>query len=538
MDLPAVGRDRHAQVRHLIDEMESAKPIEDGQFNALGMLVTDASLAADEPALEAAQNGLQWLYSRTLTPAGTGDDHVDERRGRLLGMIDITHWALRRLPSTLQAGPSPASHARRFLEAVAERPGLSNQELAVRLDIDETEVSRVGRRLLAAGLVWRRKEWRRNAWDITPRGRKSLENAGLASADTDEPELEFAVGVKVLPDRLIGVIVDANARKLRTVPRELQPAAGPAVRVNELAAVVQELVSKAPGSGDSPPDRIGLGVEMSAHISARAGKVVFAPNYGPSGGWDDFPLHEELQRATTFPAVIENDANAIAEYEYVSSREKEPESLVAIVLDEGIGCGLMINGRPVHGVHSMAGEIGHIVVEPEGRKCRCGNHGCLESVASMLGITQNFDELAGGVAADTADLARVIRCFDNKDKHAAAAIDRAGDALGLAISTLLNLVNPEKLVLYGPAELVGESEHASARRFMKHVRQSAKKYAFSTADGDCSVIPKAYDYETGAQAVATVALLRARRLDRAGDEMTSAAPVNRATGRQRRPASR
>ena len=90
-----------------------------------------------------------------------------------------------------------------------------------------------------------------------------------------------------------------------------------------------------------------------------------------------------------------------------------------------------------------------------------------------------------------------------------------GRAPGLAISTLLNLVNPEKLVLYGPAELVGESEYASARRFMKHVRQSAKKYAFSTADGDCSVIPKAYDYETGAQAVATVALLRARRLDRA-----------------------
>ena len=140
----------------------------------------------------------------------------------------------------------------------------------MRLDIDETEVSRVGRRLLAAGLVWRRKEWRRNAWDITPRGRKSLENAGLASADTDEPELEFAVGVKVLPDRLIGVIVDANARKLRTVPRELQPAAGPAVRVNELAAVVQELVSKAPGSADlsAGPHRPRRRDECS-HISAR-----------------------------------------------------------------------------------------------------------------------------------------------------------------------------------------------------------------------------------------------------------------------------
>ncbi len=102
------------------------------------------------------------------------DDDQVEQRGRLLGLIDVTHWALRRLPSTLQAGPDPSSHAGQFLKAVAERPGLSNQELAMRLGIDETEASRVGRRLLAAGVVWRRKEWRRNAWDITPRGRTCL----------------------------------------------------------------------------------------------------------------------------------------------------------------------------------------------------------------------------------------------------------------------------------------------------------------------------------------------------------------------------
>ena len=64
MDVPAVGRDRHAQIGQLIGEMESVEVIDEGQFNALGMLVTDASLAADEPALQAAQDGLQWLYSQ------------------------------------------------------------------------------------------------------------------------------------------------------------------------------------------------------------------------------------------------------------------------------------------------------------------------------------------------------------------------------------------------------------------------------------------------------------------------------------------
>lgn len=139
---PASGRDRHAEVRRLIGEMESAALIGEGQFNALGMVVTDASLAADEAALEEAQDGLQWLYRQHAAISEPDADRV-ERRGRLLGMIDITSWALRRLPSALQIGLDPSSHAGQFLLAVAARPGVSNQELASQLGIDETEASRV-----------------------------------------------------------------------------------------------------------------------------------------------------------------------------------------------------------------------------------------------------------------------------------------------------------------------------------------------------------------------------------------------------------
>jgi predicted NBD/HSP70 family sugar kinase len=502
MDLPAVGRDRHAQVRRLIDEMESAQPIAEGQFNALGMLVTDASLAADEPALEAAQEGLQLLYSQHAVLSNPDEEHV-EQRGRLLGMIDVTHWALRRLPSALQVGLDPSSHAGRFLTAVAARPGLSNQELAERLGIDETEASRVGRRLLAAGVVWRRKEWRRNAWDITPRGRSCLLSAGLASSDAEAPELEVAVGIKMLPDRLVGTVVDTNAEPLACASRVLGSATEPAQQADELAAFARKLV---PGGYAS--DRVGLGVELGGHVSVHNGKVVL----GPTRAWDDFPLHETLQEATGLPAVIENDANAIAEYEYVFGADKGSHPLAVILLDEVIGCGLVTHGRIIHGTNGMAGGIGHVIVQPDGRECRCGcgKKGCLDSVASTLAIPQIFAERAGLPDPEAPDLPDVARYFDKGDEDAVAAIEEAGSALGLAISAVLDLINPEKLVLYGPAELVGESRHPAAERFMKHVRESSERHASSAAYGDCTLVAKVYDDEIGARAAAAVALLRAK----------------------------
>ncbi|RKS77267.1 hypothetical protein BZB76_2645 [Actinomadura pelletieri DSM 43383] len=182
--------DRRAEVRRLIDAMEHAKIISDGHFSALGMLINDASLSADEPALVECQDGLQWLHRHYIDVDGL-DGAQREQRGRILGLIDVVHWALRRLPSGLQLALQPDGHAARFLLAVFRRQGLSNKELAAELGTDETEISRVGRKLLAAGVVWRRKEWRHNAWDLTPRGRQYLETSGLLP-DEETPSVRRA----------------------------------------------------------------------------------------------------------------------------------------------------------------------------------------------------------------------------------------------------------------------------------------------------------------------------------------------------------
>ncbi|MGH3243116.1 MAG: hypothetical protein ACRDNL_22245 [Spirillospora sp.] len=180
--VPDSPRDRRTEIRRLLDSMENAKVISDGHFSALGMLITDASLNTDEPALVECQDGLQWLHRHYLD-VDRLDGPQREQRGRVLGLIDVVHWALKRLPSGLQLALQPDGYAARFLVAVSRRAGLSNKELAAELGTDETEISRVGRKLLSAGVVSRTKEWRHNAWDLSPRGRQYLETSGLLRDD-------------------------------------------------------------------------------------------------------------------------------------------------------------------------------------------------------------------------------------------------------------------------------------------------------------------------------------------------------------------
>jgi len=193
------------QARGLIEAMGEDKHISDGQFSALGMLITDASLSADEAALVEVKDGLQWLHRTHYLDVPASEGEARERRGRILGLIDVVHWSLRRLPSGMQLTLQPSSHAARFLVEVAHERDLSNKDLAGLLGADETEVSRVGRRLLAAGLVWKRKQWRRNSWDITPRGQAYLDESGLreavaAATPNAEPGGDAAAGAGVSPD--------------------------------------------------------------------------------------------------------------------------------------------------------------------------------------------------------------------------------------------------------------------------------------------------------------------------------------------------
>lgn len=512
--LPA--NSRAAEVRRLSDEMDRAAALSEGQFSAYGMLVTDASLAGDADALHAAQDGLQWLYRRYAGLRSPRGDEL-EHRGRLLGLIDTTHWALRRLPSTLQLGLDPAGHAARFLIEVARHPGLSNQELASRLSVDETEVSRVGRRLLSADVVWRRRQWRRNVWDVTPRGRRYLESAGLlaglvpasaASAAATAP-LAYAVGVKVLPRLLVGVVTDADAQVLTELRRPLPGPLAVHEAGAELAGFTRELLDLVPEiTPDARPDpawrdRVGVGVEITGQVSPD-GTVRYAPGYAPHGDWAGWPVAAELGRALGLPVVVDNDANALAEFEHAFGTLAGVGSSATLVLDEAVGCGIVAEGHLVHGADGSAGEIGHLVVQPQGRRCYCGARGCLDTVASTVAITERITDRAG---VKVADLAAAAALVDSGDAAAVDTVRLAGRAVGHGLAAVLNLVNPEQVMLYAPPELVDEPAYASARCFMTGLRKSAKERSFFPT-GRPRLLVKEHQHLAGARAAAVLPLVR------------------------------
>ncbi|MFG2712302.1 ROK family protein [Streptomyces goshikiensis] len=488
---------REAEVRRLIQLLDEAPG--ESLFQALGMLISDASLAADESALEAAQDGLQWLHARS-----SAVQKDLEQRGRLLGLIDVTHWALQRLPSGLQLSLDPDGHSARFLLTVAREPGLSNQVIAVRLGVDETEVSRLGRRLLAAGVVWRRKEWRQNYWDVTPRGQRYLENSGLLAAISETgSSFAFALGVDVRPNCFTGVAIDPEGRIVARHSKPLECALDGVV--SQVADFVKELRnSTAEPAIHENSGRLCLGIEIGGHVAQDGGSIICAPNYG-SSKTGPVPVSEPVAAIAKMSTVLENDANALAEFERAFGSCTDINSFAVVLIDEGIGCGLVIDGQVMHGARGGAGEIGHVVVEPEGRYCTCGNMGCLESVAGIKAIPEIVQEISGQEVPNLVAAESLLQSSD--PKPAETAFQRAGNALGRGISALVNFMDPETVVLYGPSELVDE-DNSAARIFMTAVRESSKRYTFSSISSEHALITKTYTAEVGARAVASTAICR------------------------------
>jgi predicted NBD/HSP70 family sugar kinase len=204
------------------------------------------------------------------------------------------------------------------------------------------------------------------------------------------------------------------------------------------------------------------------------------------------------------PAFIENDANALAEYEHTFGGHAGTGCTATLLLDEGIGCGIVVNGHLLAGSGGSAGEIGHVVIEPGGSKCRCGNLGCLETVAGATAITDAITSIDQKVP----DLATAASLVAESNQRAIDAVVNAGKALGTGLVTLLNLVNPGQVVLYGPPELVAEDQYRSAGLFLGAVREYLTTHSFSDSGRRCVLVPQVYVAELGARAAAAVVLAR------------------------------
>lgn len=198
---------------------------------------------------------------------------------------------------------------------------------------------------------------------------------------------------------------------------------------------------------------LGIGVGVNGIVDADKGVSRMAPHFG----WRDVPLAAPLAAHFGIPVLLDNDVRTLTIAEQLFGAGRDVDHFIAVAVGQGIGTGVVSHGQVLRGASNGAGEFGHIVLQPDGPRCSCGKYGCVESLAAEPAILRQIREAcAAGTPSALAtlqplDLEAVARAADAGDELARSVLSTAGRWLGIGIASLVNIVNPELMIINGEA---------------------------------------------------------------------------------------
>jgi glucokinase len=288
-----------------------------------------------------------------------------------------------------------------------------------------------------------------------------------------------------------------DALFVQTQPTE--PERGWQAVVARVASMVSETVRRLESErGAVHDDIVGVGVGSPGPLNRDKGVVVTTPNLG----WKNLPLRDLVAEAVGFEATLDNDANCATFGEWWLGAGRPYQNLVGITLGTGIGGGLILGGELVHGASDAAGEIGHTTIDFSGRKCKCGNYGCLEAYCSGPNIAARARE---GIEAGAESLlvklvegdleritaATVYEAAVLDDEYANEVMSETAKFLATGIANVINILNPEAVVIAGGVTRAGE-------HLFTPLRAEVRRRAFRTATDACAILPAALPDTAGA----------------------------------------
>ena len=311
-------------------------------------------------------------------------------------------------------------------------------------------------------------------------------------------ERGLVIGVSVSGRGAQGVVTDLRANRVLAQTSVSFTSTAPSVVIEGIVDLVRRSQALMPQEVDR--QEVGLGVALAGLIEDGSGIVTFAPDLQSELGWSFQPLEADLETRTGLRTVVSNDASALAIYEYLLQGEAHNLALVLFSHDgDGVGGGLVINGNLAHGVGGISGEIGHLVVEPDGDPCRCGpdSKGCLETVASPSSIVRRIAKEHPAVDS----LSKAADMAEHGDPHSVATFEHAGKALGQVLASVIAIVGPNRLVILGPPELVQSDLHRSASLFLGELQSVSVPFGVKLKPE-----PKVLEEYAGAKAAAAAAV--------------------------------
>jgi glucokinase len=297
------------------------------------------------------------------------------------------------------------------------------------------------------------------------------------------------VGVDMGGTKILAGVVTEEGSIIGMAKRATKPADGADKVIERIARTVQDAVANAKLELD---DIVGIASGTPGPLDPDTGIVISAPNLG----WDNVPLAKLLSRALDMPVFIENDVNIGTLGEAVLGAGKGVKDLVGIFVGTGIGGGIILDGMLWQGWRKTAGDVGHMILLPEGPLCGCGRRGCAESLASRTAIER---DILAGIALGRESLVPEILKREDKtrltsgvlaealkkgDPLVGEVIGRAQYYLGLLVASIVNFIDPEMMILGGGVvEALGDD-------FLVPIRRVAYQYFINQRNAkDVKIVP-------------------------------------------------
>jgi glucokinase len=309
--------------------------------------------------------------------------------------------------------------------------------------------------------------------------------------------VRFVLGIDIGGTNLVvGSVAEDGSTVLATASEPTHAEAGATDVVDRLVRLAERAIAGTralvPGA-----EILGVGVGAPGPLDTKRGIVLLTPNLG----WVNMPLRQIIHDRLSLPAALDNDANCAVLGEWWVGAARGARHAIGITIGTGIGGGLILDGRLYHGASDVAGEIGHTTIDTEGRRCKCGNYGCLEAYASGPNIAiRAIEEIEAGavsrlpsyVGGDLRQITAqtVYLAAQEGDELALEVVNDTAKFLGVGIGNLLNVFNPEVVVVCGGVTLAGDHLFVPLRR-------EAARRAFKPAVMACRIVPGALEGTAG-----------------------------------------
>jgi len=382
----------------------------------------------------------------------------------------------------------------RILQLLRDRQVLSRSEIALITGLNGSTISILVRELIVEGIV------REIGFGTSKVGRKPV-------ALEINPKSRFALGVQIGDTRVAAVIIDLSGN----IRGELEYPVAPNAQVSEVVAHATDgLKGLISGLKEDEGKLLGVGIGLAGLVDVERGVFIFGPNLTGR----DVNVAEIVRARLKVTVAVDNEVNTMALGEQWFGAARQRQNVLCVSVGGGVGSGLLINGKIFRGANGGAGELGHMIIDPDGPQCGCGTRGCLEAVAGGRALCNEArkaaadhpDSLLRPVLSEQEEsriIELITKAFSGGDPHAKEIIVRVGRMLGTGIGNALNLCNPEVVVLGG--EVIERCEPLA-----QIAMQVAKSVALGPMKGTHMVLPRVRRF---AEAVGAATLVLDKMFD-------------------------